>query len=163
MSKRKKTFLILAAAAVVAAGLSGVGFYRAISGAVHQWQCTQNLAAIHLALNRYLEDHDGVWPQGPAPNESDWEEFWLTTLGPYGIEKSQWVCPSPSIAKTVGRSAQHLHYIPTMFDAEPWIALRWTNQPWIIERINTHGRGPLICFPDGSIVDYATVKKRQID
>jgi hypothetical protein len=44
-----------------------------------------------------------------------------------------------------------VHYIPTMFTSEPDIANRWATQPWLIERSDAHGQGPLICFPDGSV------------
>lgn len=119
-------------------------------------RCTSNLRALNISLRGYLQDHQSVWPQGPSLNEEKlWESFWLTTLKPYGITPRDWRCPTidSAFAQSGIPSDQRpkIHYIPTMFTAEPDIANRWPTQPWLIERSDAHGNGPLICFPDGSV------------
>ena len=53
-----------------------------------------------------------------------------------------------------------LHYTPAMFDESPYTPYRWPNQPWLSEIGNMHGRGALMCFPDGSIRAMDDVVKR---
>lgn len=156
--KKHKLFLLVSAAAIVsAAAVFGPGIFDSVSDAVGERRCEENLSILHEALTRYLDDHNGVWPQGPAPDEAGWAEFWISALKPYGVGEQHWICPTGSAAEKARVGDPRLHYVPTMFDAKPWTARRWKNQPWLIERMNAHGRGPLICFPDGSIRDYETV------
>jgi prepilin-type N-terminal cleavage/methylation domain-containing protein len=113
--------------------------------------CMSHMRSIHLALGQYLQDHRDVWPQGPYPRDKQpWESFWLATLEPYDISPRTWQCPTLKRALADSPGNQ-LHYVPSMFDATPGIARRWSAQPWLIERFGAHGDGPLICFPDGSI------------
>ena len=119
-------------------------------------KCAANLRGLNIGLRGYLQDHKSVWPQGPSLNEEKaWENFWLQTLEPFGIGPQVWRCPTIQSAYTRSDTPpdKHpkLHYIPTMFSAEPDIANRWAKQPWLIERSDAHGNGPLICFPDGSV------------
>ena len=119
-------------------------------------RCSSNMRAINIGLRGYLQDHGSVWPQGPSVVEEKlWEAFWLKTLVPYGISDRTWLCPTIEGAFAAGgkkpSDRPKLHYIPTMFTDEPDMANRWATQPWLIERSDAHGNGPLICFPDGSI------------
>lgn len=119
-------------------------------------RCSANMRAITIGMRGYLQDHQSVWPQGPSPvNEKHWESFWLSTLSPYGIGPRDWRCPTINSAfvraGVPDEQRPQVHYIPTMFSAEPDIANRWATQPWLIERSDAHGQGPLICFPDGSV------------
>jgi type II secretory pathway pseudopilin PulG len=119
-------------------------------------RCSANMRAINIGLRGYLQDHKSVWPQGPSPlEEKAWEQFWLTSLAPYGISARDWRCPTINgafaQAGTPDAKRPKVHYIPTLFSAEPDIANRWPTQPWLIERSDAHGSGPLICFPDGSV------------
>lgn len=119
-------------------------------------RCAANLRALNIGLRGYLQDNQSIWPQGPSLNaERAWEAFWLDTLEPYGIMPRDWRCPTiqSAFARSEFPPDKHpkLHYIPTMFTAEPGIANRWATQPWLIERSDAHGSGPLICFPDGSV------------
>lgn len=124
--------------------------------------CLANMRSITLALRGYLQDHQNVWPQGPSLNEEKaWEKFWLATLKPYGITEKTWQCPSFNTAlNTRGVPADErpkIHYLPTMFNAEPGNADRWSTQPWLIERTSMHKDGPHICFPDGTVKSFNKV------
>jgi type II secretory pathway pseudopilin PulG len=121
--------------------------------------CLANMRSITAGLHGYLHDHQNVWPQGPSLNEETaWEAFWLQPLKPYGITEKTWQCPAfNSVLATQGVPTDErpkVHYVPTMFSAEPGIATRWATQPWLIERANVHKNGPHISFPDGSIKSF---------
>lgn len=119
-------------------------------------RCAANMRNITVALHAYLPDHGQVWPQGPTPEAgAAWEDFWLATLEPYGINSSTWKCPT--IASKSGADGSRVHYTPTMFPPTPNIANRWATQPWLLERANAHGHGALICFPDGSVKSFDKV------
>jgi prepilin-type N-terminal cleavage/methylation domain-containing protein len=124
--------------------------------------CIANMRSITVALRGYLQDHANVWPQGPSLNEeAAWETFWLKTLEPYGISEKNWQCPvfnSTLAAKGVPlEDRPKIHYVPTVFPAEPGIADRWSTQPWLIERASAHKNGPHICFPDGTVKSFNKV------
>lgn len=129
-------------------------------------QCMANMRSIHLGLTSYLSDHGRIWPQGPSPaNEGPWSEFWLKRLEPYHVTAETWRCPgiTAMIKKEDSSSGANppLHYLPTMFDDQPGTAYLWPTQPWLIERANAHGRGVLICFPDGSVKPLSKVLAEQ--
>lgn len=129
-------------------------------------RCMANMRSIHLGLSTYLNDHDDIWPQGPPPDtDAAWSEFWIRTLEPQGITASTWRCPTiAGLLRTQDNApfdAASIHYIPTMFDATPGIARRWPTQPWLIERMDAHGNGALICFTDGSIKSFHKVLAEQ--
>lgn len=110
--------------------------------------CASHMRSIRLALDNYLQDHQGIWPQGPAPQVEGYAGFWLGELQPYDITERTWQCPViRSWEKSGGETDFNLHYIPTMFDRTPNIANRWTTQPWLIEIADAHGKGPLMAFP----------------
>jgi len=120
------------------------------------------MRSIRVALGSYLQDHNSVWPQGPRPQEADWSAFWLRTLEPYDIQPATWQCPT---IRRVTRGATDegwaLHYVPTMFGKTPNIANKWATHPWLIEVADAHGKGPLICFPDGAIKPLSRVLAEQ--
>jgi len=137
-----------------------------IKDRARETQCMANMRSIHLGLTSYLSDHGRIWPQGPSPaNEGPWSEFWLKTLEPYHVRAETWQCPGiTAMIKKEDSSASAnppLHYLPTIFDNQPGTAYRWPGQPWLIERANAHGRGVLICFPDGSVKPLAKVLAEQ--
>lgn len=124
--------------------------------------CTANMRAIHGGIGRYLEDNRLVWPQGPLPHQQGWANFWVTTLAPYGIKKDTWECPTiQTMRRQMGETNFTLSYYPATFDTRPNIAYRWTGQPWLMEIADAHGKGPLICFPDGSIKPFLKVLAEQ--
>ncbi|MFM8888274.1 MAG: type II secretion system protein [Chthoniobacterales bacterium] len=124
--------------------------------------CIANMRSINIALHGYLQDHQAVWPQGPTPNEEQpWEQFWLSTLKPYGIAEKSWQCPSFVMSAASSGIPQderpRVHYVPTSFGPEPNLAYRWSTQPWLIERVSAHRNGAHICFPDGSVKSFYKV------
>lgn len=128
--------------------------------------CVANMRAITVALHGYLQDNGNVWPQGPSLNEEKaWEVFWMEILKPHGITEKTWQCRafnSQLAAQGVPDDQRpKVHYVPTMFTAEPGIATRWATQPWLIERSNVHPQGPHICFPDGSVKSFNKVLAEQ--
>ncbi len=130
-----------------------IGNYERIIASAQQAACTANMRTIHHGLGSYLQDNKDVWPQGPdLLQEKAWEKFWLQTLEPFGVAPRAWQCPTiRGMVRSGQDEATKVHYAPTTFDDTPGIARRWPTQPWLIERADAHGQGPLICFPDGSI------------
>ncbi len=119
-------------------------------------RCAANMRSIVAGLHGYLLDNKNVWPQGPDPDTGPaWEDFWLGTFKPYGIDERTWQCPTT--ASRSGPEGPQIHYLPTMFPATPGIANRWPTHPWLIEQENAHGNGTLICFPDGSVKSFDKV------
>lgn len=128
--------------------------------------CMGNLRSISVGLHGYLQDHGAVWPQGPNPNEEkEWENFWLAVLRPYGMTDRSWKCPTIDAVLAAGGATREdrprVHYVPTLFNAEPGMALKWATQPWLIERASAHENGALICFPDGSIKAFNKILAEQ--
>ncbi len=156
-----ETVIVLLIVLILAAFL--LPNYPRILAAVQKAVCVSNMRSIHVGLSSYLQDHGDVWPQGPPPEQTKaWEKFWINTLEKQEIPAGTWRCPTISTQTAAGQTAQQsseplMHYAPTMFDATPGIARRWATQPWLIERADAHGAGPLICFPDGSIKDLRKV------
>ena len=129
-------------------------------------KCMANMRSIHLGLATYLNDNRDVWPQGPAPEtDAAWSGFWIRTLEPQGIPAGTWRCPTiGSLIRTASNTpfdAASIHYIPTMFTAVQGIARRWPTQPWLVERMDAHGNGALICFTDGSVKSFHKVLAEQ--
>jgi prepilin-type N-terminal cleavage/methylation domain-containing protein len=136
--------------------------YQRILAAAQQVQCASNMRSIRIALAHYMDDHKMVWPQGPAPENELWAPFWIAVLSPYKISERTWQCPTiRGYMKKGGETEFGIHYIPTTFDATPNIANRWSTQPWLIEMADAHGKGPLICFPDGSVKAFSKVLAEQ--
>lgn len=128
--------------------------YPRIVASAQEVICASHMRSIRVALGNYLTDHENVWPQPPPGVEgSELRRFWFRTLAPYGISESTWQCPTirHALREDSMTGEFGMHYVPTQFDATPGIANRWSTQPWLIEAANAHGKGPLICFPDGSV------------
>jgi prepilin-type N-terminal cleavage/methylation domain-containing protein len=127
-----------------------------------QAKCMANMRNLHIGLNTYLNDHDNIWPQGPAPEEGAvWARFWIDRLETVGVPARTWECPT--IYKMLGKRDRtqitdtSIHYVPTMFDDKQGTARLWPSQPWLVERADAHGHGALICFTDGSIKPFNKV------
>lgn len=158
------TLLEICAAIIILLVLAAIFLpnYRAYIDRAAEVKCTGNLRTISIALHGRLQDHGDVWPQGPSlADEKNWEQFWITTLLPYGVEPTSWKCPTIAQAYTRSQvpAPEHpeVHYVPTMFTDEPGISMRWPTQPWLVERSDAHGKGPLLCFPDGSVKSASRV------
>jgi len=145
--------------------------YPRLVARAQEAKCMANMRAIHVGLVGYLAEHKEVWPQGPPKaDDGAWSDFWIQTLDPYGVTARTWRCPTIEslLAGDIGENQPQigaLHYLPTMFDAEPLTAKRLStpplNQPWLIEAVDAHGLGPLIGFGDGSIKSFQKVLAEQ--
>jgi len=155
--------LVVATSIVLILAALLIGNYERIVSSAQQAVCTSHMRSIHGGLALYLQDHRDVWPQAPdMRQERLWENFWLSTLEPCGISARTWQCPTiRGLVRSGEVDSPKIHYAPSMFDATPGIARRWPTQPWLIERADAHGLGPLVCFPDGSIKPMRRVLMEQ--
>ena len=116
-----------------------------------QASSTRNMKAIHAGLERYLDKH-GEWPQLPdsmsGPHESGFVEFWKDALEPHGVTERMWHRPGDGIDRDRSSSS----YIPTMYGKGELTPYRSALQPWLIERSNFGGDGPLVILPDGKVM-----------
>jgi type II secretory pathway pseudopilin PulG len=138
--------------------------YSRIIAAAQEAICGAQMRSIRIALGNYLDDHERVWPQPPPGSTgAELRRFWLDTLKPYDIGTNTWQCPTIRHALRAEGTTDDfgMHYVPTQFDATPNIANRWTTQPWLIEAADAHGKGPLICFPDGTVKSMSKVLAEQ--
>jgi prepilin-type N-terminal cleavage/methylation domain-containing protein len=123
-------------------------------------QCMANLRSLHVAANLHIQEHN-QWPQiyviaNQEKTEEEFAELWIAALQPYGIERKTWICPS--IQNDAGNPDYtkpenvRIDYIATAFDDKPGTPLEWPEQPWFIERGNMHGKGNLILFANGRVI-----------
>jgi type II secretory pathway pseudopilin PulG len=114
--------------------------------------CISHLKSLHTGFDAYLLDKNR-WPQMPAEaiefDDSEFFEWWIKELEPYGIGDTLWLCPSDKFAKE-DKDHHSGSYIPTLFDTHQFSPHRW-NQPWLMERGDFHRKGAHVLMPDGSI------------
>ncbi len=119
-------------------------------------RCVTNLRNLHAAFARYVQEN-GHWPQRPealveSSNQDALEDWWIEEMTPYGGEEKVWQCPTLlRKIRAKDNPRPRIHYTPTPFDDKPFTPYKWSTQPWLAEVGNLHGRGALLCFPDGSI------------
>lgn len=131
-------------------------------------QCMANLRSLHVAANLYVQENN-QWPQiytiaNKGKSEQEFAELWIAALQPYGPQRKTWICPT--IESFLGNpdceqpANARLDYIATAFDDKATTPHQWSGQPWFIERGALHGKGSLILFADGHIVqsDELTLK-----
>ena len=117
--------------------------------------CISHMRVIHTGFDAYMQDKN-YWPQMPASavsmDESEFFEWWIRVLEPYGAGEANWLCPMDTVRFDNRDDTKQYagSYIPTMFDPHSFTPLRW-NQPWLMERGDFHGRGAHVMMPDGSI------------
>lgn len=117
--------------------------------------CISHMRSLHTSFATYIQDK-GMWPQEPENSEAEEllnQEWWLNEMAPYGADAAVWRCPSIKRIADEEKDADaiRIHYMPSAFDAQPTAPYKYATQPWLIEIAGMHGRGPNICFPDGSI------------
>ncbi|CAN5500796.1 hypothetical protein BH18VER1_BH18VER1_07730 [soil metagenome] len=123
-------------------------------------QCMANLRSLHVAASLYVQEND-QWPQvytvaNKDKSDEEFAELWIAALEPFGIARKAWICPT--IQNDLGNpdystpAEARIDYIATAFDDKPTSPGQWPNQPWFIERGKVHGKGNLIIFADGSVV-----------
>jgi prepilin-type N-terminal cleavage/methylation domain-containing protein len=116
-------------------------------------KCLTHMRSLHASLGAYVQD-TGHWPQEPETDSADIDaDWWINEMTPYGGIAEVWMCPSIKRAQLVmpEKERWRIHYSPTMFGPEPSDPYKFPTQPWLVELTGMHGRGPNICFPDGSI------------
>lgn len=129
--------------------------WKRVPSMVDKVRCMSNLRSLHTSFESYLQDK-GHWPQQPDFGNNQhrqYEDWWIEEMKPYGATEKVWVCTGAhKLSQGLDeKNRVRMSYFPTMFDANPMTPHRWSTQPWLVENANIHGKGPLICFPDGSI------------
>lgn len=125
--------------------------------------CINNLRALHVAADSYLQDHH-VWPQisSKGVEPKDLATSWINALAPYGLTQNNWICPTVQKALQNPDLTDHdnarIDYMATPFDKNPQTPFRWQMQPWFVEAADVHGNGNLILFPDGHVQELGEFK-----
>lgn len=124
-------------------------------------KCISHMRTLHSSFVAYVGDK-GSWPQLPVENGDNWDEsdfyqFWIESLEPYGAAADTWLCPSDKVYLELKQSEIEKGrffgtYVPTNFDVGAGTPFRW-NQPWLLERGDFHGKGAHMLMPDGSVQD----------
>ncbi len=139
-------------------GLGFFGWSRLLASSATV-RCMGNMRSLQVSLASYVQEK-GHWPQVPpeldvssSKDDAKYEDWWVNELAPFGATPAVWQCPiiKQQISNKDSDGRPKIHYTPTPFDARPATPYRWSTQPWLVEIGNVHGRGALICFPDGSI------------
>lgn len=123
-------------------------------------ECMANLRSLHIAADLYVQENN-QWPQinvaaNQGKTDEEFAELWIAALQPYGPQRKTWICPSLQTA--MGNpdyddpANARIDYFTSSFDDKPSTPHEWAEQPWFIERANSHGKGNLIIFADGHIV-----------
>jgi hypothetical protein len=125
--------------------------------------CESHLKTLYGGLSAYLTDND-EWPQmsdeeferDSGPGEESYWEWWIKKLEPYGIVQKEWMCPTDLRERNAGEKQSERDkfegsYVPTHFESGATAPLSMGRQPWLIERGDFHGDGPLLIMPDGSV------------
>jgi len=116
--------------------------------------CVNNLLNLHVSMDSYLTDHDGLWPQIPSGNLGDpnYAIAWVNVLRPYKLAEINWICPSVQAALGVNYvKYPRLDYLPTPFGTQTREAYQHGTQPWFVERADIHGDGNLLIFANGNV------------
>ena len=119
-------------------------------------RCLTNLRSLHVAASSYIQDHN-QWPQVITKNAAatDIATAWINILHPYGLEQSNWICPTMQSALGAPDLTQpenaRVDYAANPFDTNRQSPFKYTRQPWFIESGNVHGNGAEIIFFDGHI------------
>lgn len=91
----------------------------------------RHFRSIHAGLVRYLEKHNGVWPQTPRIVDQDFpleQKWWIQTLEPFGVKAEDWTDPREEGKEPEGRMA----YTVFAFGLTPRAAALFPDQPWIM-------------------------------
>jgi prepilin-type N-terminal cleavage/methylation domain-containing protein len=131
-----------------------IGSYVSIRDKARRSACENNLRNLHVAMDSYLSDNDGIWPQVPANDLKDpnYPLQWISVLRPYKLAPVNWICPSVQAAIGVDYNQYpRLDYLPTPFGNSPRAAYRFATQPWFVERADIHGDGNLLIFANGEM------------
>lgn len=128
--------------------------YDTMRPRVERVVCLNNLKNLRTAFSDYAI---GGWPQIPEGVElgsMEEQRWWLEkTKRDLGLSERSWQCPTirRRFAKEPETDRPLLHYLPTMFSAEPNKANQWPEMPWFIEIGNAHGDGNLLIRQNGKL------------
>lgn len=128
--------------------------YSALRDKARRGACINNLLNLHVGMESYLTDHDGVWPQVPNSNLRDpkYAMAWVDSLRPYKLTEINWICPSVQAAIGVNYvTFPRVDYLPTPFGTTARAAFQYGTQPWFVERADIHGDGNMMIFANGQI------------
>jgi type II secretory pathway pseudopilin PulG len=125
--------------------------------------CTANLQNLYAAAASYINDHNG-WPQiDPRIGSKQYAKAWIDAFNPYGIGRTNWVCPTQQRALSDPDLSQdknlRVDYNATMFDNKPHTPYLWPHQPWFVEHAAEHPGGPLLIFANGQVVSLQDALK----
>ena len=128
-------------------------------------QCLSHMKSLHTSLVAYVQDN-GHWPQEPDAGDENKDidaDWWINELKPYGGTEEVWLCPTIKRAQLSLPISERwkIHYSPGMFGPLASDPYKYSMQPWLIEISGMHGRGPNICFPDGSIRQHDDFLKKK--
>ena len=141
-------------------GLLLVAVIGGLRNRAQRSQCMANLRSLHVAANLYIQEHN-QWPQiytvaNRDRTDEEFAELWIAALQPFGVQRKTWICPS--IQSDAGSPDYtqpgnvRIDYFATAFDDKPTTPHEWPEQPWFIERGSMHGKGNLIVFADGRVI-----------
>lgn len=157
-SNKNSAFTLLELLAVVGilAVLLSLSFplYDTMRPRVERVVCLNNLKNLRTAFSDYAI---GGWPQIPEGVElgsMEEQRWWLEkTKRDLGLSERSWQCPTirRRFAKEPETDRPLLHYLPTIFSAEPNKANQWPEMPWFIEIGNAHGDGNLLIRQNGKL------------
>ncbi len=161
------TLIELLAVLVIIAVLAVLvmGVVEQIRARAEKANCMANLHDLYAGASSYLTQYEH-WPQCPNKlNDEAYDEWWINELGKVGINEKTWHCPtllremhSGSYLEAQGGAPKskyrQIHYMPTPFDDSPMTPRKWPTQPWFIEIYGGHGGGPLMIFPDGTVMGF---------
>jgi prepilin-type N-terminal cleavage/methylation domain-containing protein len=157
--------IILVLAALV------VGLFDHIRARVERANCTSNLRNLQAAFQSYIV-LNGSWPQCPHKlADDDFDTWWVKQFEKLGVAEKQWKCPTlmrlqghsdPGMGEQARgvKPKKQIHYLPTQFDSDALSPRRWPTMPWLMEIGNMHAEGPLIVFPDGSVISLTQFQRQ---
>ena len=108
-------------------------------------EATEDLRALHLAAQRYLDANDDVWPQAPR---SIHLEFWETELKPFGATAEHWRHSEHPLKDT------QPFYMAFPMEAKKGVPYQDENQRWFGTRSELGPTAiPLEILSTGQVVD----------
>ena len=138
--------------------LMAIPVYSTVKNRVAKVNCMANLKSLYVATNTYVQQYNH-WPQIDPKlirtNPKLYADDWITTLQPFGVGPSTWICPT--VQASIGNpdytklQYERSDYIATPFDDKSYTPHKWDTQPWFAERGNVHGNGNLLIMSNGSM------------
>ncbi len=168
MSRSQSAFtLIELMTVIVIIGILAVMLFPVVEGIRSRAQragCIANLKNLYVGASGYIL-RDGCWPQIDTTliRSREYDRAWIKALAPYNISRETWICPTiqyglQGVDFNKPENAR-IDYIATPFDSKPNTPYKWSTQPWFIERADSHGRGNLMIFANGSVRELSEFRQ----